>query len=56
MITGKTVLFFVLSIITGIVIYKIFKWLDARYPHTRRIPIIGLASSHLNIWQRNTSA
>ena len=43
MITGKTVLFFVLSIITGIVIYKIFKWLDARYPHTRRIPIIGLA-------------
>ncbi|HAL01887.1 MAG TPA: sodium:proton antiporter [Lachnospiraceae bacterium] len=43
MITGKTVLFFALSIITGIVIYKIFKWLDARYPHTRRIPIIGLA-------------
>ena len=39
----NTVLFFLLSIIIGFVIYKVFKWVDARYPHTRRIPIFGLA-------------
>ncbi len=39
----STVLFFVMSIGAGFILYKIFKWIDARYPHTRRIPIIGLA-------------
>lgn len=39
----KTVLFFVFSIIVGYIIYKIFKIIDSRYPHTRRIPIMGLA-------------
>lgn len=39
----KTALFFVFSIGVGFVIYKIFKILDNRYPHTRRIPIMGLA-------------
>lgn len=39
----STVLFFVFAIIVGIVSYKIFKWVDAKYPHTRRIPIAGLA-------------
>ena len=38
----NTVLFFVFAIIVGIVIYKLIKFLDNRYPHTRRIPIIGL--------------
>ncbi len=39
----STVLFFVLAIVLGFVSYKIFKFIDARYPHTRRIPIAGLA-------------
>jgi Kef-type K+ transport system membrane component KefB len=38
-----TVLFFVFAIGVGIVIYHIFKWVDRRYPHTRRIPIMGMA-------------
>lgn len=39
----KTVLFFVFSIGVGVLIYFLFKWLDKRYPHQRRIPIFGLA-------------
>ena len=39
----RTVAFFVLAIILGIVIYKLFKWYDNRHPHTRRIPILGIA-------------
>lgn len=39
----NTVLFFLLSIVIGFVIFKIFTKFDARYPHTRRIPIFGLA-------------
>ncbi|MGI6107549.1 MAG: cation:proton antiporter [Lachnospiraceae bacterium] len=38
----KTVLFFVIGIIVGIFILKLMKILDARYPHTRRMPIIGM--------------
>ena len=39
----NTVLFFVLAIIVGFISYKIFKIVDKRYPHTRRIPIAGVA-------------
>lgn len=39
----STVLFFVFAIIVGFILYTIFKKLDNRYPHTRRIPILGLA-------------
>jgi len=39
----NTVLFFVFSIVVGFVCYKIFKYVDNRYPHTRRIPIACLA-------------
>ena len=38
-----TVLFFAFSIVVGFIIYKIFKIVDSKYPHTRRIPIMGLA-------------
>lgn len=38
-----TVLFFVFAIIVGFILYKVFKAIDNKYPHTRRIPIIGLA-------------
>lgn len=39
----STVLFFLFAIIVGFVLFKIFSKLDSRYPHTRRIPILGLA-------------
>ncbi|MEG1847436.1 MAG: cation:proton antiporter [Lachnospiraceae bacterium] len=39
----STVLFFVFAIVIGLISYRIFKKIDARYPHTRRIPIIGFA-------------
>lgn len=39
----NTVLFFVLALAVGFILYKIFKGFDERYPHTRRIPIMSLA-------------
>ena len=42
MIVVKAILFFAIAIITGFIVYQIFKWLDKRYEHTRRIPIIAL--------------
>ncbi|MEE3408723.1 MAG: cation:proton antiporter [Erysipelotrichaceae bacterium] len=38
----KAILFFAIAIVSGFVVYKVFKWLDARYEHTRRIPIAAL--------------
>lgn len=37
----KTILFFIVAIFGGIAVYKLFAKLDARTPHTRRIPIFG---------------
>jgi Kef-type K+ transport system membrane component KefB len=39
----NTFLFFVLAFVVGVILYKIFEGYDERYPHTRRIPIMGLA-------------
>lgn len=39
----STVLFFVMALGLGYILYRFFKAMDARYPHTRRIPIISLA-------------
>lgn len=39
----QTLLFFIFSIGVGFVTYKLFQIIDRRYPHTRRIPIAGLA-------------
>ena len=39
----NTVLFFEFAIVVGLLIYKLIKFLDNKYPHTRRIPIIGLS-------------
>ncbi|MBR4718807.1 MAG: cation:proton antiporter [Lachnospiraceae bacterium] len=38
----KVVLFFVIAIISGYLIYKGMVWLDSNHPHTRRIPIVSL--------------
>ena len=39
----QTVMFFIFSIGVGFVTYKLFQMIDKKYPHTRRIPIAGLA-------------
>ena len=39
----STLAFFALSTVLGFVIYKVFKLIDRRWPHTRRIPILALA-------------
>ena len=43
MICIKTVLFFALSAVVGVIIFKIMALIDKRWPHTRRIPIIGMS-------------
>ena len=39
----RTLMFFIFSIGVGFVTYKLFQMIDKKYPHTRRIPIAGLA-------------
>ena len=39
----ETLMFFIFSIGMGFVTYKLFQIIDRKYPHTRRIPIAGLA-------------
>ncbi len=39
----STLLFFAFVLVVGFVLYKIFNKIDEKYPHTRRIPILGLA-------------
>lgn len=43
MVIVKTIAFFVIAVVGGFIIFKIFLKLDNRYPHTRRIPIVSLA-------------
>ncbi len=38
----NTVLFFAFALVVGFIIYKMFKLIDKRYFHQRRIPILGL--------------
>jgi Kef-type K+ transport system membrane component KefB len=42
----KTVAFFALSVVVGIIIFKIMSKAEAKWPHTRRIPIMGLALAY----------
>ncbi len=39
----STVLFFVFAFTVGLILYRLFELYDEKYPHTRRIPILGLA-------------
>lgn len=43
MVILKTIAFFIMALIGGFIVFKIFLILDNRYPHTRRIPIASLA-------------
>ncbi len=38
----NTLLFFILSAVVGYICYRVFKIIDKKYPHQRRIPIMGL--------------
>lgn len=42
-VVKNTFLFFLMAIVLGYIGYHVFKLLDKKYPHTRRIPIFGLA-------------
>ncbi len=42
-VLAKTGLFFVFAVLAGMAIYQVFKRIDRRFPHTRRVPIAGLA-------------
>ncbi len=42
-IIAKTALFFLFAIVVGFIMYFIFKLIDSRWPHSRRVPIFGLA-------------
>ena len=39
----KTALFFAFALVVGYLVFQLMKKIDSRYPHTRRIPIIGMA-------------
>lgn len=41
-VIGNTVLFFIMALALGMIGYRVFRYLDKKYPHTRRIPIFGL--------------
>ena len=43
MVLIQTAGFFIFAIVFGILFYKLFKQVEKRYAHTRRIPIVGLA-------------
>ena len=43
MVLVKTALFFLVGIGVGVGLNYLFRWLEKRYPHRRRVPIFGLA-------------
>ena len=42
-VVGKIVLFFAIALPLGVLLNRLFDWLDHRYPHHRMIPILSLA-------------
>lgn len=42
-VVKNTGLFFLFCVLAGIICYYVFKYIDKRHPHQRRIPILGLA-------------
>ena len=38
----KTLAFFVCAIVSGFIVYRLFRWYDKRHPRSRRIPIYAL--------------
>ena len=50
----KVVLFFAAAIVGGFLVFKGMSWLDHRYTHQRRIPIISLCYCFLMAWASET--
>lgn len=46
----NVILFFVFVLLVGLVIHKLFKALNSKYSHTRRVPIFGLAICFFMAW------
>lgn len=44
MVIVRTILFFICSVVAGIVLHKLFYWLEKYRPHTRRVPILDRKS------------
>lgn len=42
-VVKNTGFFFLFCVLAGIICYYVFKYIDKRHPHQRRIPILGLA-------------
>lgn len=40
---GKMLIFFALAVAVGVLIHKIFKWMDEKWPHKLRVSVFGLA-------------
>lgn len=47
MVLIKTALFFVCGIAVGVGLNYLFRWLEKKYPHRRRVPIFGLVMCFL---------
>lgn len=41
-VVGNMAVFFAIALVGGYILYRIMQKVDAKYPHSRRIPIIGL--------------
>ena len=50
----KTILFFVCALLGGMLLNRLMKWIDTRYPHTQRIPIFSLAICFLMAYVAET--
>ena len=50
MVIVRTILFFICSVVAGIVLHKLFYWLEKYRPHTRRVPIFSLVTCLLFSW------
>jgi len=46
----KIILFFIVAIVVGIGIHYLFKYIDKKHPHTRRLPIFAIAICFLYSW------
>lgn len=50
----NVILFFIFVVVVGLLIHKLFKALNKKYSHTRRVPIFGLAICFFMAWASET--
>lgn len=50
----STLLFFVFAVVVGYICFRVFRYLDKRWPHTRRIPIMSLALCFVMVYIAET--